>query len=54
MTETATYKINQSAIPGSAKCANPRCGHSMTAHGSNGMICAGCPCLQFVAPAVKV
>lgn len=42
--ETATYNIKQGNIPDSAMC---ECGHSFAAHGSKGMICAGCRCVQF-------
>lgn len=46
------YKINNSNYPPGTMCANPECGHSISAHGSNGMMCCACRCKQFldVAP----
>jgi hypothetical protein len=48
MPETTTYKINQTGILASQKCKNPECGHSFGAHGSNGLVCAACPCRRFM------
>jgi ribosomal protein S27AE len=33
-------------LPDHDKCA--ACGHVRAAHGSNGMVCGACECLQFV------
>lgn len=33
------YRINNSPILPGAKC---ECGHTIAAHGSNGMVCAAC------------
>lgn len=44
MPEEATYKINQSGVASGTKCV---CEHTISAHGSNGKICAACPCVQF-------
>ena len=40
----ATYKINNCPLPPSTKCV---CGHTVAAHGSNGMICVVCKCKMF-------
>jgi acetone carboxylase gamma subunit len=44
MSDGSTYRINQSTIPRGTRCA---CGHTIEAHGSNGMICAACHCRRF-------
>lgn len=44
MSEEATYKINSSAIALGTKC---KCGHTISAHGSQGKICCVCDCKQF-------
>lgn len=48
---SATYRINNCEIPNNMKCV---CGHTIQAHGSNGMICAGCHCKAFTVPEVPV
>lgn len=45
MSDGATYKINQDGFTPGSYC---ECGHSVEAHGSKGMMCAGCKCKQFV------
>lgn len=49
-TPEATYRINLSTLPPGAKC---RCTHTISAHGSNGLICCVCGCLQFEPPEPK-
>ena len=41
----ASYEINTLIAPKGTKC---NCGHSIEVHGSNGKICAACPCKVFV------
>jgi len=42
----ATYKINQSEYPAGTIC---QCSHTISAHGSRGMVCGAltCECLAF-------
>lgn len=46
--EQSTYRIKTSDRPDSLKCLV--CGHSLAAHGSNGLICCACKCTRFIEP----
>jgi hypothetical protein len=50
----ADFKIRHDNTPNSAKCVRPGCGHVYAAHGSNGFICATCPCKMFMPSAEAI